>query len=127
VTSQGHLYPRFKRALESGNAMLAWAAALEVGRLGLDDALALCLLQIGVDGGRYDAAAVRWHSRFCAETRGVTTGEAQLLLAALGALPDDRGGSAVAALVGVLDRHGLDGCAAAVDAWAERRGIALDS
>jgi hypothetical protein len=103
--------------------MLAWAAALDVGRLELEDALALCLLQAGVDARRYDSAAVRWHSRFCSETRGVTTAEAQLLLGALAALPDDRGGSAV---VGVLDRHGLEGCAAIVDAWAERRGVGVD-
>lgn len=106
--------------------MLAWAAALDVGRLELEDALALCLLQAGVDAGRYDAAAVRWHSRFCAETRGVTTGEAQLLLAALAALPHDRGGSAAVSLIGVLDRHGRDGCAAIVDAWADRRGVAVN-
>jgi hypothetical protein len=122
VTSQGRPYPRFKRALQSGNATLAWSAALEVGRLELDDALALCLLQAGGDGGRYDAAALRWHSRFCAETRGVTTAEAQLLLAALAALPHDGGGTAAVTLLGVLRRHRLDRCATAVDQWVERHG-----
>ena len=118
VTSQGRPYPRFKRALQSRNATLAWAAALEVGRLGLEDALALCLLQAGVDAARYDLAAVRWHSRFCAETRGVATAEAQLLLTALVGLPGDRGGVCAAALVAVFERHGLSGCVAVIDDWA---------
>ena len=121
VTSQGHPYTRFKRALHSGNATLAWAMALEVRRLEMDDALSLCLLQAGVDPARYDAAVVRWHSRFCAEARGVTTAEAQLLLAGLTALAHDRGGTAAVAVIGVLERHGRESCATIVDEWAERR------
>ena len=100
--------------------MLAWATALEVGRLELADALALCLLQADVDAARYDAAAVRWHSRFC-EARRVTSGEAQLLLTALAGLPHDRGGTCAAALVAVLERHALAGCVAVINDWADRR------
>ena len=125
VTSQGRPYARFRRALQSGNAMLAWATALEVGRLELEDALALCLLQADVDAARYDAAAVRWHSRFCAESRRVTTGEAQLLLTALAGLPCDGGGACAAALIAVLKRHGRAGCVAAISDWADRRGVPL--
>src|SRR5438309_523435 len=44
VTSQGHPYARFRRALASGNAHLAEAAARELTTIGLADALELALL-----------------------------------------------------------------------------------
>src|SRR5881398_1637188 len=41
MTSQGHGYARFRRALESGNAHVALAAAAELCHVGLVDALSL--------------------------------------------------------------------------------------
>jgi len=39
VTSQGHAYSRFQRALKTGSAFLAMEAARELAFLGLADAL----------------------------------------------------------------------------------------
>jgi hypothetical protein len=44
VTSQGSALARFRRAVASGNPSLALAAAAELPRLGLEDALALVLV-----------------------------------------------------------------------------------
>ena len=60
VTSQGHRYAQFQRALKTGNAHLALAAAAELRQVGLADALSLCLLIRDDDPIRYDRAAVRW-------------------------------------------------------------------
>ena len=40
VTSHGHHYAQFQRALKTGNAHLALAAAAELRQVGLADALA---------------------------------------------------------------------------------------
>ena len=44
VTSQGHRYAQFQRALKTGNAHLAHAAAAGLRQVGLADALSLVLL-----------------------------------------------------------------------------------
>jgi hypothetical protein len=46
VTPQGGPYPRFRRALATGNPTLATAAAAELPRLGLGDALELVLIAV---------------------------------------------------------------------------------
>jgi hypothetical protein len=108
VTSQGSAYARFRRALTSRNPTLAWAAASELARVDLADALALCLVVAG-DPGRYGRAAARWHSRYCAELPGVTMAESQLVLAALQALPQQLGtGAAVDALARLAEERGLE-------------------
>ena len=44
LTSDGSPYTRFKRALATGNLNLIRAAAAELPRVGLSDALEVCLL-----------------------------------------------------------------------------------
>jgi hypothetical protein len=44
VTSQGSAYGRFRRALDSGNATIALAAAADLEHVGLADAFELLLL-----------------------------------------------------------------------------------
>lgn len=119
VTSQGSAYARFRTALATGNATIAWAAATELPRIGLSDALALCLLLVDVDRPRYERAVVRWHGRLCVEAKGLTLEEAQLALAAFNAFPH---GPAVEALAGLLADRGLTGAAEALAAWEHRRG-----
>jgi HEAT repeat protein len=115
VTSQGSAYARFRRALTSRNPTLAWAAAAELGRVDLADALALCLLVAG-DPHKFDRAAARWHARYCAELPGVTLAESQLVLAAVKALPHGIGArAAVEALAQLADERGLDGVVAVLD------------
>jgi hypothetical protein len=97
----GSPYARFRRALATGNPGLAWPAAAELAQVSLDDALALVLLV--VDESRYQRAAARWLGRLCVE-RPVTLDQAQVLAAALGALPD---AAAAAALHATCDELGL--------------------
>lgn len=89
VTSQGSPYSRFQRGLaaglRTGNASIAWTAALELDRVDLQDALALALLVVGEP--RYPRAAAKWLGRACIELP-VTLPQAQLLVAALAGLPD---------------------------------------
>ena len=66
VTSQGHPYARFRRALATGNARIAEAAARDVDHIALGDALELCLLYRD-DPERYERAAARWIARLIAE------------------------------------------------------------
>ncbi len=88
VTSDGNPYARFRRALETGNAALVTAAALELPRVALDDALRICLVLRGGDPERYERAAVRWLGRFALEGHGVTIDDLRLAAVALAALPE---------------------------------------
>jgi hypothetical protein len=87
MTSEGNPYARFKRALNTGNEALVVAAALELPRIALDDALQICLVLRGGDPDRYDRAAVRWLGRFALEARGVTIADLRAAADALAALP----------------------------------------
>lgn len=88
VTSDGNPYGRFRRALETGNAALVTAAALELPRVGLDDALRICLVLRGGDPVRYERAAVRWLGRFALEASNVTIDDLRSAADALDALPE---------------------------------------
>ena len=69
VTSQGSSYGRFRRAIEAGQPAKALAAASELPRVSLADALELCLLLAARDRERYEPAARRWLERFAGERR----------------------------------------------------------
>jgi hypothetical protein len=87
VTSDGNPYARFKRALETGNSALVTAAALELPRIALDDALRICLVMRSGDPTRYDRAAVRWLGRFALEASNATIDDLRQAADALDALP----------------------------------------
>jgi hypothetical protein len=87
VTSDGNPYGRFKRALETGNEALVIAAALELPRIALEDALRICLVLRSGDPDRYERAAVRWLGRFALEARHVTIDDLRQGADALAALP----------------------------------------
>ena len=87
VTSDGNPYARFRRALETGNEALVTAAALELPRIALDDALRICLVLRGGDPARYERAAVRWLGRFALEGRRVTIDDLRQAADALDTLP----------------------------------------
>ena len=55
MTSQGHPYARFRRALATGNARIAEAAARDLEHVSLADSLTLCLLYRD-DPERYERA-----------------------------------------------------------------------
>jgi hypothetical protein len=86
MTSQGHRYAQFRRALKTGNAHLALAAAAELRYVDLADALSLVLLIRDSDPLRYERAAVRWLSRCTAEDRQLRLSEARDLVDMLGAV-----------------------------------------
>ena len=86
VTSQGHRYAQFQRALKTGNAHLALAAAAEVRHVDLADALSLVLLIRDDDPLRYERAAVRWLSRYTAEDRELRLAQARELVDMLAAV-----------------------------------------
>jgi hypothetical protein len=88
MTSQGHAYTRFQRALRTGNPFLALEAARELHHLTLADALSLCLLLRDADPLRYEPAAVRWLARLLERRPGVRlrdVSELAELLVGLGA------------------------------------------
>jgi hypothetical protein len=106
VTSDGNPYARFKRALDTGNAALVTAAALELPRIALDDALRICLVLRGGDQDRYERAAVRWLGRFALEGRSVTIDDLRAAADALDALPD-RATEAMERLQRLCVAHGV--------------------
>jgi hypothetical protein len=120
MTSQGSAYSRLRRALERENAVVAWAAAAELERVPLPEALALCLLLVRSDAARYERAALRWHARLCREVRGLSIDEAALSLAALRALPGPAAEAAANAILLICERHGIADAAAWLESWLER-------
>ncbi len=87
MTSQGSPYSRFQRALRTNNSLLVRSAAAELGKVQLEDALAVCLVFLASEPDAYAPAATRWHARFVLE-RGASAPDAQLALAALHAMED---------------------------------------
>lgn len=106
VTSDGNPYVRFRRALASGSAPLVTAAALELPRISLDDALRICLVLREEDAGRYERAAVRWLGRFALEAQGVTIDDLRLAAEALDVLRA-RPGEAMERLQGLCLARGV--------------------
>jgi hypothetical protein len=80
VTSQGRPYARFTRALKSGNAHLALAAAAELRQVTLADALSLLFLIREDNPVLYDKAAVRWFAKYAAEDRYLVLRDARELV-----------------------------------------------
>jgi hypothetical protein len=77
MTAQGNPRTIFKRAIENGNVAIAETTARELGRLSLDEALALTGLVV-----QKDRTSIRLHRSLAAPApRG-------------GQEPEDRGGSA---------------------------------
>ncbi len=80
MTSHGHAYARFRRALKTGNAHIALAAAPELRKVGLADALSLVLLIREDNPVLYDKAAVRWFARYAADDRYLMLRDARELI-----------------------------------------------
>ncbi len=123
VTAQGSVYPQFKRALKGRNLMLAWTMAAELPKVPLADGLELLLLARDLEPARFDRGVPRWHARLCTE-RQLSSGEAQLALAALNALPGPGVESAVQALAALCEAHGLGQEAQVLEGWLAARATA---
>jgi hypothetical protein len=79
---------QFQRALERGSVIDAISAAKAMGRVSVSATRSRCALSLAErDRARYHRAAVRWIARFLSETADASLEEAQLVSAALSALP----------------------------------------
>jgi hypothetical protein len=106
MSSQGSPYARFQRALRIGRLPLVRAAAAELPRIDLHDALAICLLIERQDGERYERAVVRWLARLAVEVPTVGIDDLREGLVAFEALPHNPA-AARESLAVLCDRHGL--------------------
>jgi hypothetical protein len=86
VTSQGHAYSRFRRALLTKNVTLINAAAAELQHVRLDDALRVLVVLAEKHDPRYDRAAARFAARVTSE-RQLDLADARYVLALAEALP----------------------------------------
>jgi hypothetical protein len=97
MTSQGHAYARFQRAVETGNLRMIRAAALEMPRVGLPDALKIVLAMAKANDGGLERATMRWLGRFCLEAKNATRADVDHALECLdhiahGSVERGRGG-----------------------------------
>jgi hypothetical protein len=67
VTSEGHVYARFQRALQHRHLWAAEDAAREMGQLALKDALQLVHLYGECGSPKFERAAIKWLQRYLAE------------------------------------------------------------
>jgi len=68
VTSRGHAYAEFKRALDRGNLWIAEAVAREMPQVSLEDALKLAHLYAEKEQwDKFERAAMRWLRRYLDE------------------------------------------------------------
>jgi hypothetical protein len=114
----GGVYAQFQRALRGRHVIAAWGLAGELPQVPLADALELLLLARDLEPARFDRGVPRWHARLCGERR-LSTGEAQLALAALGALPGAGAISAAHALSSLCEQHGLEQEVRVLERWID--------
>jgi hypothetical protein len=124
VTSQGHAYTRFRRALEQGrSANLIRAAAAELpAPVPLDDALELCLTLLALEPQTFDAAAPRWAARLILE-RHLGTADAQLAISAIATLGNGDRRAGAEALICLCERYKLERGERILTAWMEQQGL----
>jgi len=121
VSTKGSSHSRFLRALDTGNPTLVLAAAAELTRVELADALSICLVLLDAGSPLYPRAAVRWHARLCLQAPALELGEAALVLGGLQALAGGHRAAAATALSGLFDAQGLAGPARVIAGWAARQ------
>jgi hypothetical protein len=97
MTSQGHAYARFRRAVQTGNLKMIRTAALEMPHVGLPDALEIVLAMATANDSGFERATMRWLGRFCLEAKNATRADVDHALEcfdhiALGSVERGRGG-----------------------------------
>jgi hypothetical protein len=86
LTAQGHPRTIFGRAIKSSNLVIAEMTARELGRLSLDESLALTALVARQDPARRSRFAVRWLERLLEEDGRLSIEEVAVAACALAAL-----------------------------------------
>ena len=104
MTAQGSPRSIFRRAIEHGNFVAARMIAHDVGRLTLDESLALTALAVVKAPGRRSRYTVRWLRRLLEEDENLTIEEAILAASALGALGGRGHEEAVSTLSALAER-----------------------
>jgi hypothetical protein len=104
LTAQGQSRSIFKRAIENGNVVVAEMTARELGRITLEEALALTVLVVQKDPGRRSRYAVRWLLRLLQEDENLTIEDAGLAASALAALGGRGHAEALATLLAMAER-----------------------
>ena len=123
VTSQGHPYARFQRALNGNSMVVIRAAASELERVSLEDGLAVCLAFLELEPETYPTAASRWVARLTLERR-LAIVDSQLALAAVATLAGPSARAGAEALIELCARYRLSRVDMLLGAWLERRGLA---
>jgi hypothetical protein len=96
VTSEGHAYTRFRRALLTKSLIQIDAAAAELPQLGLQDALRMLAVMAEKGDPRFERAAARFAARVTLE-RKLSPAETHRVLALSQSMP-----SSPEAVVGLL-------------------------
>ena len=122
MTAQGSPHSRYRRALATGNPTIATAAALELPRVMLEDALALVLLYHRARDKRFERAALRWHARLCAEIPTITLAAGAAALQALATLAGGDESRSVRILAEILDGLGAHQLVDVLDEQAAEAG-----
>ena len=104
MTAQGHPRAIFNRAIENGNVLAAEMTARELGRITLEEALALTVLVVEKAPGRRPRYAVRWLLRLLQEDENLTIEDAGLAASALAALGGRGHAEALATLSAMAGR-----------------------
>lgn len=86
IGESGSAYPRFRRALLTGNVQIIDAAAREIPQVSLVDALRIVVVLAEKNDPKFEAAAARWAARASIERR-LSLAEARRVNALLDALP----------------------------------------
>jgi hypothetical protein len=98
------------------------ATAADVGHVGLEDGLAICLAFLDLEPDTFPRAASRWAARLTLE-RKLTAVESQLALAALVALDGPAARAGAEALIELCARHQLVRIDVLLGAWLDRKGL----
>jgi len=114
--------PRFRRAVARGSLLQAEAAARELGRIELDDALRLLLLLLRDNDPRFERAALRFMGRVLAERPAMTFELADTLLDGLSELNGVSPDVARSRVALALRAAGLDEAAAYISSGADVGG-----
>lgn len=114
VGNAGSPHARLQRALDREDLPGAHAAAVDLGRVTLADALRILLLIARKDPDRFERAAVRFIGRVASETPTLRLHELTLLVGAVAGLQDLAPQLALETIACVADRHrqGMLGIAA---------------
>ena len=104
MTAQGHPRTIFGRAIKSRNLVLAETTARELGRLSLDESLALTALVACQEPGRRSRFAVRWLVRLLEEDDRLSIEELALAASALATLGGRGHAEALATLSAMAEK-----------------------